>query len=137
MKIIILNESKAPDPLNNVEKRCAATPSSAQRLVKKGATLLLEAGAGVHSGYSDKEYKDVGVTVIDDVNDALSTADMLVAVNKPTDAQLALMKKGVIVVGHLDPFFQQSLVESIAEKGLTAISVEMIPRSSRAQKWTR
>ena len=51
--------------------------------VKKGATLLLEAGAGVHSGYSDKEYKDVGVTVIDDVNDALSTADMLVAVNKP------------------------------------------------------
>ena len=134
MKIIILNESKAPDPLNNVEKRCAATPSSAQRLVKKGATLLLEAGAGVHSGYSDKEYKDVSVTVIDDVNDALSTADMLVAVNKPTDAQLALMKKGAIVVGHLDPFFQQSLVESIAEKGLTAISVEMIPRSSRAQK---
>jgi NAD(P) transhydrogenase subunit alpha len=134
VKIIILNESKAPDPLNNVEKRCAATPSSAQRLVKKGATLLLEAGAGVYSGYSDKEYKDVGVTVIDDVNDALSTADMLVAVNKPTDAQLALMKKGAIVVGHLDPFFQQSLVESIAEKGLTAISVEMIPRSSRAQK---
>merc|ERR1712157_503043 len=134
VKIIILNESKAPDPLNNVEKRCAATPSSTQRLVKKGATLLLEAGAGVHSGYSDKEYKEVGVTVIDDVNDALSTADMLVAVNKPTDAQLALMKKGAIVVGHLDPFFQQSLVESIAEKGLTAISVEMIPRSSRAQK---
>jgi len=134
VKIIILNESKAPDPLNNVEKRCAATPSSAQRLVKKGATLLLEAGAGVHSGYSDKEYEDVGVAVIDDVNDAVSTADMLVAVNKPTDAQLALMKKGAIVVGHLDPFFQQSLVESIAEKGLTAISVEMIPRSSRAQK---
>ena len=134
MKIIILNESKAPDPLNNVEKRCAATPSSAQRLVKKGATLLLEAGAGVHSGYSDKEYEDVGVAVIDDVNDALSTADMLVAVNKPTDAQLALMKKGAIVVGHLDPFSQQPLIESIAEKGLTAISVEMIPRSSRAQK---
>ena len=134
MKIIILNESKAPDPLNNVEKRCAATPSGAQRLVKKGATLLLEAGAGVHSGYSDKEYEDVGVAVIDDVNDALSTADMLVAVNKPTDAQLALMKKGAIVVGHLDPFFQQPLIESIAEKGLTAISVEMIPRSSRAQK---
>ena len=134
MKIIILNESKAPDPLNNVEKRCAATPSSAQRLVKKGATLLLEAGAGAYSGYSDKEYEDVGVTVIDDVNDALSTADMLVAVNKPTDAQLALMKKGAIVVAHLDPFFQQPLIESIAEKGLTAISVEMIPRSSRAQK---
>lgn len=134
MEIIILNESKAPDPLDNVEKRCAATPSSAQRLVKKGANLLLEAGAGLHSGYSDKEYEDVGVTIIDDVNEALSTADMVVTVNKPSDAQLALMKKGAVVVGHLDPFFQQSLVESIAEKGLTAISVEMIPRSSRAQK---
>ena len=134
MKIIILNESKAPDPLDNVEKRCAATPSSAQRLVKKGATLLLETGAGKGAGYSDKEYQDVGVTILDDVNEALSTADMLVAVNKPSDAQLALMKKGAIVVGHLDPFFQQPLIESIAEKGLTAISVEMIPRSSRAQK---
>jgi len=134
VKIIILNESKAPDPLNNVEKRCAATPSSAQRLVKKGATLLLEAGAGLHSGYLDKEYEEVGVTIIDDVNVALSTVDMLVAVNKPSDTQLALMKKGAIVVGHLDPFFQQPLIESIAEKGLTAISVEMIPRSSRAQK---
>lgn len=134
MKIIILNEAKTPDPLNNVEKRCAATPSSAQRLVKKGATLLLETGAGKGAGYSDKEYQDAGVTIINDVDEALSTADMLVAVNKPTDAQLALMKKGAIVVGHLDPFFQQPLIESIAEKGLTAISVEMIPRSSRAQK---
>ena len=134
VKIIILNESKAPDPLNNVEKRCAATPSSAQRLIKKGATLLLEAGAGQSSGYSDKQYEEVGVIVIDDVNEPLSSADMVVAVNKPTDAQLALMKKGAIVVGHLDPFFQQPLVESIAQKELTAISVEMIPRSSRAQK---
>ena len=134
MKIIILNESKTPDPLNNVEKRCAATPSSAQRLMKKGAILLLEKGAGVLSGYSDKEYEDAGVTIIDDVDGILSTVDMLVAVNKPSDAQLALMKKGAIVVGHLDPFFQQPLVESIAERGLTAISVEIIPRSSRAQK---
>jgi NAD(P) transhydrogenase subunit alpha len=95
---------------------------------------LLETGAGKFAGYSDKEYQDAGVTIISDVDDALSTADMLVAVNKPTDTQLALMKKGAIVVGHLDPFFQQPLIESIASKGLTAISVEMIPRSSRAQK---
>ncbi|MDF3127562.1 NAD(P) transhydrogenase subunit alpha [Rheinheimera sp. 1928-s] len=134
MKIIILNESKTPDPLSHVEKRSAVTPGSAQRLVKKGATLLLEQGAGESSGYSDKEYAEVGVTIIDDVNSALSSVDMLVAVNKPSEAQLALMKKGAIVVGHLDPFFQQPLIESIADKGLTAISVEMIPRSSRAQK---
>jgi NAD(P) transhydrogenase subunit alpha len=134
VKIIVLNESKTPDPLNKVEKRCAVTPSSAQRLVKKGLSITLEAGAGLLSGYSDKEYEGVGVSVISDVNESISSADMLVAVNKPSESQLALMKKGAIVVGHLDPFFQQPLIESIAQKQLTAISVEMIPRSSRAQK---
>ena len=134
MKVIVLNESKTPDSLHKVEKRCAVTPSSAQRLIKKGASIILEAGAGLLSGYSDKEYEGVGVAVINDVNDSISSADMLVAVNKPSEAQLALLKKGAIVVGHLDPFFQQPLVESMAEKQLTAISVEMIPRSSRAQK---
>jgi len=134
VKIIVLNEAKTPGPLKNVEKRCAATPASAQRLIKKGVTLQLETGAGVHSGYADKEYEDVGVVVINNVNDALPTADMVIAVNKPTEEQLLLMKKGAIVVGHLDPFFEQPLIESLAENGLTAISVEMIPRSSRAQK---
>jgi NAD(P) transhydrogenase subunit alpha len=134
MKVVVLNESKTPDLLNKVEKRCAVTPSSAQRLIKKGASIILEAGAGLLSGYSDKEYEGVGVSVISDVNESVSSADMVVAVNKPSEAQLALMKKGAIVVGHLDPFFQQPLVESIADKQLTAISVEMIPRSSRAQK---
>lgn len=134
MKIIILNESKAADPLNHVEKRVAVTPGTAQKLVKKGITLLLEQGAGEASGYADKEYAAVGVTIIADVNPVLPTVDMLAAVNKPSEAHLALMKKGAMVVGHLDPFFQQPLIESIAEKGLTALSVEMIPRSSRAQK---
>jgi len=59
---------------------------------------------------------------------------MLVAVNKPAEIHLSQMKKGAVVVGHLDPFFQQPLIESLAEHGLTSISVEMIPRSSRAQK---
>ncbi|BFT31896.1 Re/Si-specific NAD(P)(+) transhydrogenase subunit alpha [Alteromonas sp. D210916BOD_24] len=134
MKIIILNESKTPDLLNKVERRCAITPASAQRLVKKGVSLALETGAGLHSGYSDKEYEEVGAGVINDVNASLSSADMLIAVNRPTDEQLSLMKKGAVVIGHLDPFFQQSLIESIAQRELTAISVEMIPRSSRAQK---
>nr|WP_203565512.1 NAD(P) transhydrogenase subunit alpha [Alteromonas profundi] len=134
VKIIVLNEAKAPDPNSHIESRCAVTPASAQRLCKQGVEVTVEAGAGNLSGYLDKEYEEAGAVVINDVNDALSTADMLVAVNKPTEAQLSVMKKGAIVVGHLDPFFQQPLIESIANKGLTAISVEMIPRSSRAQK---
>ena len=134
MKIIVLNESKTSTPQINVERRCAVTPASVQRLCKKGVEVNIEAGSGELSHYLDNEYEDAGATIINDVNDALSSADMLVSVNKPSEAQLSVMKKGAIVVGHLDPFFQQPLIESIAEKALTAISVEMIPRSSRAQK---
>ena len=134
MKIIVLNESKTSTPQTNVERRCAVTPASVQRLCKKGVEVNIEAGSGELSHYLDNEYEDAGAIIINDVNDALSSADMLVCVNKPSGAQLSVMKKGAIVVGHLDPFFQQPLIESIAEKALTAISVEMIPRSSRAQK---
>jgi len=134
VKIIVLNESKTSTPQINVERRCAVTPASVQRLCKKGVEVNIEAGSGELSHYLDNEYEDAGATIINDVNDALSSADMLVSVNKPSEAQLSVMKKGAIVVGHLDPFFQQPLIESIAEKALTAISVEMIPRSSRAQK---
>ena len=134
MKIIVLNESKTSQSELIAEKRCAITPSSVQRLVKKRIDVHFESDAGKLSGYSDNEYLSAGAKAIDDVNEALSTADMLVSVNKPKEAQLSVMKKGAIVVGHLDPFFEQPLVESIADKGLTAISVEMIPRSSRAQK---
>lgn len=134
MNIIVPNESKIVDPLNRTEKRCGATPSTAQKLIKKGACLMLEQGAGESSGYSDKEYEQVGVVIIEDMASAVSSADIFVAVNKPSDKYLALMKKETIVIGHLDPFFQQSLIKSMANKGITAISVEMIPRSSRAQR---
>lgn len=134
MKIIVLNDSSLPDPTGNVEKRCAATPATTIRLCKKGISVYVESNAGLLSGYSNKEYEETGASIIDDVNDMLPEADIVVAVNKPTEEQLALLKKGAIVVGHLDPFFEQPLIESIAQKGLTGISVEMIPRSSRAQK---
>lgn len=134
MKIIVLNESVTQDPLFPVEKRCAVTPASVGRLVKKGAAIQLERGAGTLSGYADKEYEEAGAVIINDVNVALSSADMLVAVNKPAEIHLSQIKKGAVVVGHLDPFFQQPLIESLAKHGLTSISVEMIPRSSRAQK---
>ncbi|GEA09902.1 NAD(P) transhydrogenase subunit alpha [Alteromonas sp. KUL49] len=134
MKIIVLNDSSLPDPTGNVEKRCAATPATTTRLCKKGISVYVESNAGLLSGYSNKEYEETGASIIDDVNDMLPEADIVVAVNKPTEEQLALLKKGAIVVGHLDPFFEQPLIESIAQKGLTGISVEMIPRSSRAQK---
>jgi NAD(P) transhydrogenase subunit alpha len=134
VKFLVLNEAKQHTQGHKPEKRCAVSSFSAAKLTKMGLELLVEQGAGDFSGYPDADLKKAGATIIDDVDAALTTADLLVCVNRPTLAQLSRLKEGAVVIGHIDPFFQQALVEDLAKAKLTTLSVEMIPRSSRAQK---
>ena len=78
VKIIVLNESKTSTPQINVERRCAVTPASVQRLCKKGVEVNIEAGSGELSHYLDNEYEDAGATIINDVNDALSSKRVII-----------------------------------------------------------
>ncbi|QJR80759.1 NAD(P) transhydrogenase subunit alpha [Alteromonas pelagimontana] len=133
MEVLVLNEGKRQNS-QHVEKRCAVSPGAAKRMVKKGISLHIERGAGILSGYSNGDYIDAGATMIDEPAAALPEIDMLLCVNRPFPEHVAKMKAGAIVVGHIDPFFQQAAVESLANQQLTTLSVEMIPRSSRAQK---
>lgn len=139
MKILVLDEAKqdmqaAQQAQQIPERRCAVSPSSVARLVKQGITLFVEHGAGKLSGYTDIDLLDAGATLISDVDAALAIADVMAYVNRPSQAHIDKLKEGAIVIGHIDPFFQQSLVEKLASAKLTTLSVEMIPRSSRAQK---
>lgn len=134
MKILIINESVGPEPFGRADKRCAVTPATVQRFTKNNVDVYIESGAGIAAGYNDDAFTDVGAQCLSDSSVQLPEVDILVAVNRPGDSHLNTLKPGAIVVGHLDPFFQQPLVEQLADKKLTAISVEMIPRSSRAQK---
>ncbi|MDC8829478.1 NAD(P) transhydrogenase subunit alpha [Alteromonas gilva] len=133
MKLLVLNEAKHAADASFVERRCAVTPATVLRLTRMGLTVMVDTGAGALSGYSDTAYTDQGATIVD-VADTLPAADIVLYVNRPLPTHLEQFKPNTLVIGHIDPFFQQELVENMAGKGLSTLSVEMIPRSSRAQK---
>ena len=132
MKVLILNEGL--EKLGHTEKRCAVSPSSVKRMVNRGVTVVVQKNAGVLSGYADADFTEVGASLVENADEALKETDLLLCVNQPEEAVYSQLKANAIVVGHIDPFFQQSLVESLAARKLPTLSVEMIPRSSRAQK---
>ena len=116
------------------EVRTAMVPANADKLIKQGFTVTVQSGSGNASGYSDVDYAQAGASVSDDRAAILSSSDIVMSVRKPDAADIGSLKKGALYVSFLDPFNEKPLVESIAAQGATAISMEMVPRSTRAQK---
>jgi len=99
-----------------------------------GAELIIESGMGSGSGFTDAEYTDVGATLSTDRKALFSEADMLLRLRKPTLDEVAMMRKGCVHISYLDPFNEHELVNALKDQGVTAISMEMIPRTTRSQK---
>lgn len=116
------------------ELRAALTPTSVKKLVAAGFEISVESGCGVTAGFSDENYTEVGATISQDREALLGSADVVLRVRKPDASEVGLLKKGSLHVSFLDPFNEKPLVESMAAQGVTAVSMEMIPRSTRAQK---
>ena len=116
------------------EVRAAMVPANASKLIKEGFAVAVQSGVGAASGYADADYAEAGATVSDDRAALLAGSDIVMAVRKPDAADVSSLKKGALYVSFLDPFNEKPLVESIASQGATAISMEMVPRSTRAQK---
>lgn len=117
------------------ENRVAAVPETVKRLVSSGAfAVLVEKGAGAASGYRDEEYSAAGAEISGDRAGLLAGADILIRLTAPAPDEVALMKSGALHVSFLDPFGHYELVEALKERGVTAVSMEMIPRSTVAQK---
>lgn len=116
------------------EVRTALVPANASKLIKQGFTITMQSGAGAEAGFADAEFAEAGCTISDDRAQVLGSADVVLAVRKPDAADVAMLKTGVLFISFLDPFNEKPLVESIAANGVTAISMEMVPRSTRAQK---
>jgi NAD(P) transhydrogenase subunit alpha len=116
------------------ENRAPLTPDSVGKLVKLGALVEVEAGLGSAAGFPDEAYVKAGATISNDRNSLLSTGDIVLRLRKPTSADIALLKPGAIHASLLDPFNEKELVQQFAERGVSAISMEFIPRSTRAQK---
>ena len=123
-----------PKELHPGENRVPITPDTAKKLVRLGATLHIESGMGVGSGFEDSAYTEVGAEIVTDRGALISSADMLLRLRKPELSEISQMKRGCIHISYLDPFNEHDLVRAFAEAGVTAISMEMIPRSTRSQK---
>jgi H+-translocating NAD(P) transhydrogenase subunit alpha len=116
------------------ESRVALIPSSVDRLVKKGAQVVIEAGLGSTIGVTDSEYEKAGATVESNRQALLSKADIVLRLRKPAIEEINSLKKGSLHISFLDPFNEKSLVDALASNSISAISMEMVPRSTRAQK---
>lgn len=116
------------------ERRVALIPDSVKKFTRAGLSVAVESGLGLHSGYSDADYEEAGATVSSDRNALISSGDMVLRVRKPSADEVALLKKGAIQISYLDPYNEHELVDALAAQGATAISMEMIPRTTRAQK---
>ena len=116
------------------ENRVPITPDHAKKLCKLGAKLVIESGLGSGSGFTDAEYTEAGATVSQDRNALFSSADVLLRLRKPELDEVKLMQHGCIHISYLDPFNERELVVALKEQGVTSISMEMIPRTTRSQK---
>jgi NAD(P) transhydrogenase subunit alpha len=123
-----------PKEIHPGEKRVALIPKMAERLVQKGATLFVESGLGLTCHYTDEQYIKAGAKIEKDRKTLLSSADMILRLRKPASDEVMLLKKGAVHVSYFDPFNETALMEDFMKAGVSAISIEMIPRTTKAQK---
>ena len=123
-----------PKELHPGETRTAMIPVSAAKLVKLGAEVMLESGAGSAAGFTDQDYVNVGVSISSDRPGLIQGADMILRLRKPPLEELDHIREGAIHVSFLDPFNEKELVQKFADRKISAISMELIPRTTRAQK---
>lgn len=123
----------APKETDSDETRAALDPIGTKKLTSLGTKVVIESGTGESSGHSDEDYRQAGAEIVDR-NAALADADVVVRVRKPPSEEVAKLKKGAIHISFLDPFNESDLIQSFASSGTTAISLEMLPRTTLAQK---
>ena len=127
MKIVVISET------HQGERRVALVPDIAAKLVASGFEVIVEAGAGEQAGFTDDSYREAGVIVESDRQVMLRTADVVLSVQPPRLEDVALLREGAASISLLQPSTQGDVVEALAARGVTAFSLVMLPRTSRAQ----
>lgn len=112
------------------ERRVAMVPDLIPKLIQAGLEVLVEPGAGLAAGYPDSAYSDKGAKL---EADALALADILLKVQPPSEAEIARIKEGAALIGLLQPYSSGDALRRLAERKISAFSMELMPRVSRAQ----
>ncbi len=128
---MVVGVPKEPDP---DETRVPLIPETALKLTELGAELVIESGMGQASGHHDEEYAAIGARVAQDRHMILTSAEVVLRLNKPPAGEITSLKNDSVHISYLDPFNDRELVMALAAQGVQAISMEMIPRTTLAQK---
>ena len=115
------------------EPRVAVSPETIKKFAKLGLEVRVESGAGRASNFTDDALKEAGAKITGSADEALRDADLLLAVRRPSAATISALPKDAMVVAMLDPYGDRAGLEDIAKSGVTAFSMEFMPRISRAQ----
>lgn len=127
MKLAVLREAGESDA------RVALVPETVAKLVKAGLRVGVQSGAGKRAAFLDDAYERAGASISDDPAALLSDTDLLVSVGRPADSTLACLRNGTMLLGLLAPLGDAPYVQRLAQTGLTALSMDAIPRITRAQ----
>lgn len=122
-----------PRPSSEGETRVALIPESVAKLKKAGMDVLVQAGAGRPASYADPDYEKAGARVVTDIAALYGDADVVALVHPPGDAEIAQLRSGVILVSLLNPLVRHDLNNALAERGISAFSLDLVPRITRAQ----
>ncbi|MGI9144112.1 MAG: NAD(P)(+) transhydrogenase (Re/Si-specific) subunit alpha, partial [Candidatus Planktophila sp.] len=120
-----------PKEIREGEKRVALVPDIINKLTRLGYEVSIESGAGNHSQATDEDFKSAGASVVN--GDVLKEADVVLSVSPLTPAQMSSLKKGALTISFLSPVTATDSIEAAASAGVTAFSLELVPRISRAQ----
>ena len=127
MKLAVPSETRAG------ERRVATVPEVVTRLAKTGVETTVQAGAGLRAGFSDEAYAANGASVVADAKVALSGAEVVARVQAPTPEEVGNLPEGSILVSFLQPASQPEVLEALSARKVTAFSLDLLPRISRAQ----
>lgn len=114
------------------ERRVAFVPDIVRRLASSGYDVVVEEGAGDESFFGDETYREAGARIAD--REAAFGSDVVVKVQPPSETEILLIKPGAVLIGFLNPLDDPETSRKLADRGATAISMELVPRISRAQK---
>lgn len=115
------------------ERRCAASPETVKKMAALGCEVVIETGAGDGASFTDDMFKNAGAKIASSAKEACEGANVITCVRAPTAAELSFIPKGALLIGMLAPYANEKLINNMASAGVNALSMELIPRITRAQ----
>jgi NAD(P) transhydrogenase subunit alpha len=127
MRIAVLSETDPAEP------RVAAVPETVKKFIGLGADVTVQSGAGLKAGVPDSEYEAAGASISGSAADAAGPADLVLKVRRPSADEIGLLKRGASVIAIMDPYGHEAELGAMADAGLDAFAMELMPRITRAQ----